>query len=141
MSTQRTKHMNALRITWTVSRGRETEGWNICTITDENGKKYRTCGGGYDMQGTVFANWLWDNYRDRIIKTCRPIDYDQEDYREQYHNADYGFFTKGGKFWLDGGCGMSSITSIAKKIGLKVRTHWNERKKCTDLITIEEETA
>ena len=92
------------------------------------------------MQGTVFANWLWDNYRDRIRKICRPIDYDQADYRDQYHNADYGFFTKGGEFWLDGNCGMSSITAIAKKIGLKVREHWNERKKCTDLITIEEET-
>lgn len=130
---------HVLMIRWGVSRGRDTYGWNLVTLEDEKGRKYRTRGGGYDMIGTVLADWLQANYLDRIKQYCNPVDYDNPCRERGYRsNEDYGFFTKGGKFWLDGGCGRSSIEAIAKKSGLKISSHWNKRKKITDYFTVEE---
>ncbi len=62
--------MKNLVVKWTISKGRDTYGWNIVTLID--GKdKYKTNGGGYDMMGTVFAQWLWKNYSDKIIETIK----------------------------------------------------------------------
>lgn len=131
-----------LEIRWTVSRGRETEGWNICTLQDtwDSKSKHKTCGGGYDMQGTVFAKWLEANFLDRIKAACKPISYDlhDEEYRKQNSDGScsYGFFTRNGKYWLDGACGFDCMRTIAKMAGLEVKTHWNERKKITDFIFV-----
>ena len=47
-----------LEFIWTVSRGRETYGYNICSLYS-NGVKVSSCnGGGYDMQGVCLANYL-----------------------------------------------------------------------------------
>lgn len=122
-----------LEITFGVSRGRDTYGYNIVTVRDGN-QKYRTCGGGYDMIGTVFAQWLWNKYKERIIQTCVPVDYDIKDTIEkikQHKEADYGFFTSKGDYWLDGACGLSSIQQIAKKIGLTIQTDYDRKRDKT----------
>lgn len=131
---------HTLSIKLTVSRGRDTYGYNLLTLTDiETGKKYRTCGGGYDMLGTVFGKFLQQNYLEQIKRSCVPVDYDTpfESRENQRRESDYGFFTTGGKFWLDGTCGFSSMHDIAKKIGLNVKTTWNNRKKVNEWIFIE----
>ena len=53
--------MTTYRLTekWTLSRGRYTEGYNICTIKDTRGTAKGQCnGGGYDMAGTSLAKAL-----------------------------------------------------------------------------------
>lgn len=60
--------MHTLYIKWGTSRGRDTYGYTTCTLS-ENGRKITGCnGGGYDMRGTVFGNWLASAYRDRLLK-------------------------------------------------------------------------
>lgn len=112
--------MKSLEITWTISKARETYGWNRVTLHD-HGKKYATCGGGYDMLGTVFADWLMSNYRDKIIQLTS--------------HQDGGFYGLNrystGAWHLDGGCGLDCVKTIANAIGLDVQSIWNERKKTT----------
>lgn len=44
---------------WTLSKGQNTYGYNICTIKDtKTGKKGQCNGGGYDMAGTSLAGLL-----------------------------------------------------------------------------------
>lgn len=46
-----------LYVTWGTSRGADTYGYTTCSLRDRSGKKYAsTCGGGYDMFGTVLAH-------------------------------------------------------------------------------------
>lgn len=44
-----------LQFKWTISRGRDTYGYNICSLYVD-GKKVSGCsGGGYDMMGTCLG--------------------------------------------------------------------------------------
>ncbi len=59
----KTKH---LEIRWSVSRGRDTYGYNICSLWVD-GVKVASCnGGGYDMVGTVLGSYIAKNYADRL---------------------------------------------------------------------------
>jgi len=56
-----------LALSWSVSRGRDTYGYNICRLDVEHGgKRYRCNRGGYDMVGTVVADWLCGTYQERL---------------------------------------------------------------------------
>lgn len=100
--------MRNLSIKWTVSKARDSYGYNVITLHDEN-TKYKANGGGYDMVGTVFASWLWANYKQLIINTIKP--------RSQEF---YGFNEYSGACYIDGACGLDCMLAIAKEIGLKV---------------------
>jgi hypothetical protein len=117
-----------LTIKWTTSRGRETQGYNICTVWDGD-KAYRCSGGGYDMLGTSFAYWLQANYMPRIIERLKP----HEDRQDEW----YGFFKRGDKYFLDGACGISSIEKIAKDIGLRIQIICNRKGHRTHMIISE----
>ena len=56
-----------LTIKWTVSRARDTYGFNVCTLTDTRGRKARCNGGGYDMTGTVVGDYLGAWYQDELL--------------------------------------------------------------------------
>lgn len=57
-----------LEFKWTVSRGRDTYGYNICSLYVD-GKKMASCnGGGYDMQGTCLGNWIARAYPERLLE-------------------------------------------------------------------------
>jgi len=57
---------HTLIIKWGTSRGRDTYGYNTCSLS-ENGHRRAACnGGGYDMLGTVFGHWLASTYRERL---------------------------------------------------------------------------
>lgn len=106
--------MKSLFIKWSISKARETYGWNICTLQD-NDKKYKTNGGGYDMLGTVFAQWLWSNYKDVIISKILPL-------KQEF----YGFYDMNGKQWIDDACGFDCMKKIAEAIGLTVRCFYQK---------------
>ena len=87
--------MKYLELRWSISKARDSYGWNIVTLIDYD-KKYKTCGGGYDMTGTVFADWLQANYIDKLIDKVAP-------HGEEGGEENYGFFKFGDKYRLDGG--------------------------------------
>lgn len=131
-----------LHFKWTISRGRDTYGYNICTLLVDGEKVGRCNGGGYDMQGTSFAHWLEKEYQTELcilfskeIKDIEPKT-DCRSYKSGdttiKHMAAYDFYGatiyQNGKnlsvrVGLDGGCGMDSMKRIAEAIGIKLQ--WN----------------
>lgn len=136
----------SLDFKWTISRGRDTYGYNICSLLVDGYKKASCIGGGYDMQGTSFANWLNDEYQDRLLQLfdpeitdmkqggeCRAYDTEKGKVFHRgterfygvsiYYNCFKSDKIKGdGNVWisLDGACGMNSIDNIAKAIGIRL---------------------
>jgi hypothetical protein len=117
-----------LPIKWTVSRGRNTYGYNICTLWD--GKQaYRCSGGGYDMKGTVLGLWLKANFSDRLQRLV-----DLEDCSKLYgigSGAD-------GKVYLDGACGLEAVIDIAKVIGVGITRAYNAKKEVLEGLFVNE---
>lgn len=139
-----------LVITWGTSRGRNTYGYTTATLR-ENGEKKAACnGGGYDMRGTVFADWLAHAYQDRLMALAasrrKPFDvlkwngkegdeskYDRTDAKRKTSLYGAKYYSKGAGGWggeknkpphvsLDGACGFESMCRIAKACGLTVAT-------------------
>jgi hypothetical protein len=125
-----------LNINWSTSRGQNTYGYNICRIEDNRtGKRYRTCGGGYDMLGSVLGEWLTDRYQDRLraISHLAGSYYSKatgyQSHRKPGASLPFGdpdpayFYGMSrdddtGRVTLDGACGISTMQTIANAIGL-----------------------
>ena len=110
---------------WTVSRGRDTYGYNICSLWI-NGQKVASCnGGGYDMQGTCFGDYIEKNYQERLQKL--NANYGSNDKRKGFYglvisknHKRINKYKSGAIIQLDGACGFDSMRQIAEKIGLKL---------------------
>lgn len=68
---------------WTVSRGGNTCGYNICTLYIDGTKVSRCNGGGYDMQGTCLGNWLAVHAKTELLKLKKEF------YGLSYHDPNY----------------------------------------------------
>lgn len=136
---------HTLNITWTVSRGRNTYGYHVVTLCERGEVKARCNGGGYDMRGTVFAEWLENAFQERLLKIGSRLSYQVnkkgERSRNEAKNHLYGgtFNRQKNKVTLDGGCGFSSIERIAEAIGLKVRLI--DASKGTDIVLVSDSKA
>ena len=53
-----TTRTTPLEFRWTTSRARDSYGYNRCTLYAGRDKVASTCGGGYDMKGTVLGNFI-----------------------------------------------------------------------------------
>jgi hypothetical protein len=115
-----------LALSWSTSKGRDTYGYNICRLDDTTtGERFKCMGGGYDMTGTVFAQWLCANYqtalmglKDRanyqiLLSGRKTADRDDALYGMTYHEADQ-------RIHIDGACGLDCVLRIAAEIGLEV---------------------
>lgn len=91
-----------VKFKWTVSRARDTYGYNICTAYVE-GYKVGSCkGGGYDMKGVALADWL-------------------KQFVKPEHNF-YGLYRYDDGFVrLDGACGLETLLN-----GLGFTYRWVE---------------
>ena len=117
--------MTTLLIKWGESKGRETYGYTLCTITDtDTGKRYRTCGGGYDLEGTVLAEWLADIHQAKLLahlqgQGMQPGDRASGGDQARQNGWTYGAgITSKGVAYMDGACGQSEVTRLAKALGL-----------------------
>lgn len=124
-----------LSLSWSISRGRDTYGYNICRLDDRTtGKRYRCMGGGYDMIGTVFGDWLQDTRQD-ALRTLYADHCDQfTAYTEaiphwRNHPDFYSMMwnVKEGRMILDGACGLDCMIKIAEAIGLEVEREYQKR--------------
>lgn len=124
--------VKALHFKWTVSRGRDTYGYNICTLFVDGEKAGRCNGGGYDMTGTSFAQWLTMCYQDELQKL-----FAEEIATFQTSGKTFDYAKKSGFYGamltrkadragivLDGACGFESMKRIAEAIGIKLQ--WNK---------------
>lgn len=120
-----------LFLSWSVSKGRDTYGYNITRLDDVNvGKRYRCNGGGYDMVGTVLGMWLQEQHQERLMeikkKAYHKITIDKDSgcrVREENSKGLYGmaYIVPLKKVCLDGACGVDSIIRIAEAIGLQIK--------------------
>ena len=121
------KKIKRLALSWSVSRGRDTYGYNICRLDDTStGDRFKCMGGGYDMVGTVFGNWLAANYQAELMTLkdragavwnaaggFKSADREDRLYGMMYQEKD-------GIIILDGACGLECMIRIAEAIGLEV---------------------
>lgn len=120
------QHTHTLRIRWTTSRGAETYGYTVASLYEFERLAARCKGGGYDMRGTVFGEWLEKAYPDRLAQ-LRPADAVDCGYgvpgwtRAPADRRLYGLtWRPDGSASLDGGCGFESMCRVAEAIGLDV---------------------
>lgn len=141
-----------LHFKWTISKGQNTYGYNICTLYVDGVKVSKCIGGGYDMQGTCLANWLAKSYENSLIELSLksilnagikhaselPSQYCKgselikytNDLKDGNNRSLYGFTyyfnltTNKCFIGLDGACGFSSIQYIGEAIGIKLQ--WNK---------------
>jgi hypothetical protein len=155
------KHFTHLSLSWSTSRGVDTYGYNIARLDDQNtGKRYRCMGGGYDMGGTVFANWLQDVYQAELRSiynrayafVTRGVDRDAKYNRTKSESPDSALYGMTAYFIafhapnnlekvsLDGGCGLSAMIAIADAIGLDVERTWNRKGHTTGFYVTSKES-
>ena len=119
---------------WTVSRGQDTYGYNICSLWVDRFKVTSCNGGGYDMQGTCLGNYIANNYQDRLLKL--NANYGSLDKNKGFYGIviskegkRLNKYKQGAKVRLDGACGFDSIRQIAKKIGLNLEFIHNSKNE------------
>lgn len=126
-----------LTLRYGTSRGRDTYGYNLVTATStRTGRKYRTCGGGYDMAGTVLGDYLQDVAQDRLRAlrdTVTLREYGGTGWTCGADHALYGLtWAPDGRACLDGGCGLSSMERIATAVGIDLSPVYDRStRRCT----------
>ena len=123
-------HTNHLALSWSISRGRDTYGFNICRLdSHDSGKRYRCMGGGYDMTGTVVADWLASEHQDKLSAWVTTIDLDnsRSDYLTTRHPY-YGVRVGSTSVHVDGACGIECVIRIAEACGIELKRLSN--RKC-----------
>ena len=94
---------------WSISKGIETYGYNICSLWFA-GIKVATCnGGGYDMQSTSVSNFINLYFQDRLNSI--PTE-----------NFEYGLCKNvNGDNYISYGIGINAINRIIQHCGMSVR--------------------
>ena len=121
------KNIKRLALTRSVSRGRDTYGYNICRLDDTStGDRFKCMGGGYDMQGTVFGEWLEACYQDRLVVLKDRANYffktGETTRANDRPDRLYGmaYIVEDDRISLDGSCSLECMIRIAEAIGLEV---------------------
>ena len=128
-------YLENVQISWGVSRGRDTYGYNICRAYSPHlNKTFRTCGGGYDMIGTVIGEFLATAFQEELKAFHNEaVPYAQT--KHYKHPEFYGmFFRPDGTAYCDGACGIESMLRIAKAIGLDYQRTYNKKGHTTGFI-------
>lgn len=140
--------MTTLKFKYTTSRGRDTYGYNICSLWVDGEKQAATCGGGYDMTGTALGIWIARKFQKELLK------FDKKFYGLKYYNPDWKPSTecieaeekdeltkltglaryqdfykqssdlpteKHTKATLDGACGFDCMRNVLEEIGHKLK--------------------
>ena len=136
--------LKRLDISWSTSRGRDTYGYNICRLDDSHTRKrYRCSGGGYDMIGTVFGDWLADMYAPQLAALFASREHVDAGYAVKGYRKIpdlYGVtMSPDGKVHCDGACGIESMIRIAEAIGLQVQQTYSRKGRTTGFIVLSAE--
>lgn len=112
----------SLYFVWSVSRANDTYGCNICTLREgfKRNKIASTCGGGYDMKGTVLADFIklhFENELKRLnSKEFYGLSFWNPETKKQCKR-----YRQGNKICLNGACGFEPMQAILDKIGFKLK--------------------
>ena len=96
---------------WSVSKGYNTYGYNICSLWYGNIKVATCNGGGYDMQSTALSNLLNLYFQDRLNSITSE-------------NFEYGLCKNvDGNNYISYGIGVNAINKIIQHCGMSVRVN------------------
>lgn len=144
-----------LEFKWSVSRGRDTEGYNICTLRDQFGKRLAACkGGGYDMRGTVLGDWIANTFQTELLAMAHEDGNNFDSWFEEgarwervptdnpyrgganFYGATWNHYKDGSeRVTLDGACGIESMRKILRAIGLDIK--WLHGTKKNDIYQVQ----
>lgn len=112
-----------------TSRGRDTFGYTIVRATDvATGKVYKCMGGGYDMVGTVVADWLEDVHQGGLRAISDRAYYRLDNGDRVHLDGLYGMTTRtDGAVSVDGACGIKSVIRVGEVVGLHFQRTFNRR--------------
>jgi hypothetical protein len=122
-----------LDVTWSVSKARDTYGYNRVTVRDvETGKRFVECGGGFDMLGSALGQWLQVTCQELLLchsDLAYGLQKQGECGKWSYTTNEVGRYgmtlnidKQGVKsITLDGGCGLESMLRIVEAIGIKLQ--------------------
>lgn len=144
-----------LEIKWSISRGRDTYGYNICCLY-VYGQKVTDCsGGGYDMIGTVIGELVTALFKSELMELSksadltnhhsdgREIKFRNRKYGGRYESDCYGLYTSdydnNRKVGINGACGENSVENILNAIGYDLRWKDSKHRIITKLVTNTEE--
>lgn len=125
--------LKTLDFKWTISKGVNTYGYKICTLKNfRNEKIASTCGGGYDMQGTVLGemiNKFFPNELKKLVANSGSLDTPSGFYGLSHHNpkaktSKRRFLKRANKnteSYVNGSCGFEAMRTILDKIGFKIQ--------------------
>ena len=93
---------------WTISRARDSYGYNICSLWID-GRKVSSCnGGGYDMGGTCLGSWFNKAAKNLLLKLK------EEFYGLTFHDPNYD----PGKAVLPNGKTVEQAEAAGESLGL-----------------------
>ena len=96
---------------WSVSKGYNTYGYNICSLWYGNVKVATCNGGGYDMQSTSVSNFINLYFQDRLNSITSE-------------NFEYGLYKNvDGNNYISYGIGVNAINRIIQHCGMSVRVN------------------
>jgi hypothetical protein len=145
----------SLSLLWSISRARDSDGWNrVRIVDDEKGTKYPSnCGGGYDMVGTALGAWIAVALKPELLTLNRKfygLAYRDPDLKIDpnlsmldHHQALLAKFTNtptatNTEPVLNGGCGSESMCRIIEACGFEVRERrGNKQGNRTGFVIIE----
>lgn len=113
-----------LHFKWTVSRGRDTYGYNICSLWIDGYKVASCSGGGYDMKGTCLGDWLQNEFQNRLKQIVLPVL--QQGDRSTFYGS--GWNKEKNSVYCDGAAGFSSMRRIGEAIGITLEYDRNSEK-------------
>ena len=93
---------------WTVSRGRDTYGYNIVTLRINGDKVASYNGGGYDMEGSCLGDWLAQHAAKELLAIT------VEFYGLSFHDPNYD----AGKAELPSGKTVAEAEAAGESLGL-----------------------
>ena len=146
-----TENVNAgLAFRWTTSRAADSYGYNICSLMIDGHKVATTCGGGYDMQGTVLGKWinatfpaqlraLADN-RIALAEAAGTARYYDGGNGEKIEMDNHTLYLYGVTVWkaegenmpvevkCNGGTGLNQMANVLKAFGLRLTSVVRDRR-------------
>lgn len=127
-----------VQIKRSISRGRDTYGYNIVTAVC-NGKSYRTLGGGYDMIGTVLGDWFEDAHKDDLTTLVTTLELEHYVGTTKYVPKYYGLFIRyNNSVYIDGACGISCVLEIIRACGYKTQTRSDKKGRTESFLVWKE---
>lgn len=110
-----------LNFKWRTSRGNNTCGYNICSCYIDDYKVGASMGGGYDMQGDSFSQFLNNAFSEELLQLYKKKK-DGNFYGLIYYKND-----EREEAYCDGACGLDCMIRIINALGFKTDYKWNKR--------------